>query len=57
MTLPAHLIGMVFFVFFVSASVAEAHRFRNTSPVFVTFSVLTVLLLVLGIYVYANYVR
>ncbi|MCL5775893.1 YIP1 family protein [Limibaculum sp. FT325] len=56
-TLPAHLIGMVFFVFFVSASVAEAHRFRNTSPVFIAFSLLTVALLVLGIYVYANYGR
>ncbi|MDT8343717.1 MAG: Yip1 family protein [Thermohalobaculum sp.] len=56
-TLPAHLIGMVFFVFFVSASVAEAHRFRNTSPVFIAFSCLTVLLLVLGIYVYANFGR
>lgn len=57
MTLPAHLMGMVFFVFFVSASVAEAHRFRNTSPVFMAFSVFTVALLVLGIYVYANFGR
>jgi hypothetical protein len=56
-TLPAHLIGMVFFVFFVSASVAEAHKFKNTSPVFMAFSVLTVVLLILGIYVYANFGR
>lgn len=57
LTLPAHMLGLVFFVFFVSASVAEAHRFRNTSPVFMVFSTLTVLLFVLGIYVYVNFLR
>lgn len=55
LTLPAHLIGMVFFVYFVSASVAEAHRFKNTSPVFIAFSVLTVALLIAGIYLYAQF--
>ncbi|MGF1446862.1 MAG: YIP1 family protein [Pikeienuella sp.] len=43
---PPILIGIVAFVFFLSAGVAEAHRFRKTSPVFITFSVLTLVLLV-----------
>ena len=51
------LIGPVFFVFYLAAGVAEAQRFRNTSPVFMTFSVLTVILLLAGMYVYANFMR
>ncbi len=43
---PPQLIGLVAFVFFLAAGVAEAHRFPRTSPVFIAFSVLTVVLLV-----------
>lgn len=39
---PPLLIGVVAFVFFLAAGVAEAQDFRRTAPVFVTFSVLTV---------------
>lgn len=52
--MPAQLLGVVAFVFFVSASVAESHRFRNTSPVFIAFSILTVVLLVAGLYVWGT---
>ena len=54
-TLPALSIGIVVFVFFLSAAVAEAQRFRNTAPVFMAFSVLTVLLAIGGIFVHARY--
>ncbi|MEO0761180.1 MAG: hypothetical protein AAFZ09_05140, partial [Pseudomonadota bacterium] len=40
--LPAHLIGIVAFVYFVSAAVAEAQQFRRTSPVFIAFSALSI---------------
>ncbi|GMG83586.1 hypothetical protein LNKW23_27990 [Paralimibaculum aggregatum] len=46
--LPPVLIGVVAFVFFLSAGVAEAHRFARTSPVFIIFSVFTILVLVAG---------
>ncbi len=49
MAWPTVLIGIVAFVFFLSAGVAEAHRFERTSPVFITFSVLTVVLLIVAI--------
>ncbi|MEM8759134.1 MAG: YIP1 family protein [Pseudomonadota bacterium] len=48
--LPAQLIGVIAFVFFVSASVAESHGFKNTSPIFIAFSLLTVAILVAGLY-------
>lgn len=38
------VLGPVAFVWFISASVAEAHGARRTSPVFIAFSVLAVLL-------------
>ena len=37
------VLGPVAFVWFISASVAEAHGARRTSPVFIAFSVLAVL--------------
>ena len=46
---PAHLLGVVAFVFFVSAAVAEAQRFGRTSPVFIAMSVLTVVIVIGGI--------
>jgi hypothetical protein len=49
--MPVQLMGVVAFVFFVSAAVAEAHGFRNTSPVFVAFSLVTVAILLGGLYV------
>lgn len=52
--LPPQWIGIVAFVFFLSAGVAEAQRFRHTSPVFIVFSVLTVFLSLAGIYIYVN---
>lgn len=48
--MPAQLVGVVAFVFFVSAATAEAHRFRATSPVFIVFCLLTVAILVAGMY-------
>jgi hypothetical protein len=54
-SLPPQWIGIVAFVFFLSAAVAEAQRFRNTSPVFMTFSLLTVALSIGGIFVYVRY--
>ncbi|MGF1553451.1 MAG: YIP1 family protein [Paracoccaceae bacterium] len=48
--MPAQLIGVVAFVFFVAAAVSEAHRFRATSPVFIAFSVLTVAILLVALY-------
>lgn len=42
-------IGIVAFVWFVSASVAEAQRFTRTSPVFIAFSLLAIFLSVAGI--------
>lgn len=53
--LPALSIGIVVFVFFLSAAVAEAQRFRKTTPVFMVFSVLTVLLAIGAIFVHARY--
>ena len=35
-------VGFAVFVFFLSAGVAEAQRFKNTSPVFIAFSVLAI---------------
>lgn len=55
LSLPPQWIGIVAFVFFLSAAVAEAQRFRNTSPVFMTFSILTVLLSIGGIFVYVRF--
>ena len=46
---PPLLIGPVAFVFFLSAGVAEAHRFSRTSPVFIVFSVLTVVALLAAV--------
>ncbi|MGF1502070.1 MAG: YIP1 family protein [Paracoccaceae bacterium] len=43
---PPLLIGIIAFVYFISAAVAEAQRFTRTSPVFIIFSVLTVILLI-----------
>jgi len=40
---PPLFIGLIAFTFFVSAGVAEAQRFKKISPVFITFSVLTIL--------------
>ncbi|MEO1774353.1 MAG: Yip1 family protein [Pseudomonadota bacterium] len=54
--MPAQLIGVVAFVFLVSAAVAEAHRFSRTSPVFISFSVFTVAVLLAALYVW-GYVR
>lgn len=48
--MPAQLIGVIAFVFFVSASVAESHRFRRTSSVFIAFSIVTVAVLLGGLY-------
>ncbi len=48
---PPLLIGPVAFVFFLSAGVAEAHRTSRTSPVFIAFSVLTVVVLVASLIV------
>ena len=47
-------LGIVAFVWFVSAGVAEAHRFTRTSLVFIAFSVLAVVLAVAGIALYAQ---
>ncbi|MEM1345119.1 MAG: YIP1 family protein [Pseudomonadota bacterium] len=52
---PPLLIGVVAFVYFLSAGVAEAHRFERTSNVFITFSVMTVVLLVTGLWLFARY--
>ncbi|MEM9783718.1 MAG: YIP1 family protein [Pseudomonadota bacterium] len=49
--MPAQLIGVVAFVYFVSAAVAEAQQFKRTSPLFITFSVLSVALLIGGLLV------
>ena len=50
---PPLLIGVVAFVFFLSAGIAEAHRFARTSPVFIFFSVLTIVIVLGGMYLYA----
>lgn len=42
---PPLLIGIVAFVFFLSAGTAEAHRVERTSRVFIIFSVLTMVAL------------
>ncbi len=46
---PPLLVGPVAFVFFLSAGVAEAHGAAKTSPVFIAFSVLTVILLLASV--------
>lgn len=53
--LPPLWIGIVVFVFFLSAGVAEAQRFRRTSPVFMTFSLLAVVLSIAGIFMHVRY--
>ena len=53
--LPPLWIGIVAFVYFLSAGVAEAQRFTKTAPVFMAFSFLTVILSIGGIFVYARY--
>jgi len=40
--MPPLFIGVVAFVYFLSAGVAEAHRFRRTSPLFIVFSLLAI---------------
>lgn len=47
-------IGIVAFVWFVSAAVAEAQRFTRTSPVFIAFAILTLVLAVGAIALYAR---
>jgi len=39
---PPLFVGLIAFAFFISAGVAEAHKFKRISPVFIIFSVLTV---------------
>lgn len=51
---PPFLVGVVAFVYFTSAGVAEAHGFRATSAVFVVFSVLTIAALLAGMYLMAT---
>jgi hypothetical protein len=53
--LPPLCIGIVAFVFFLSAGVAEAQRFPRNTPVFVTFSLLTIVLGIGAIFVHARY--
>ena len=53
--LPPLWIGVIAFVFFVSAGVAEAHRFARTSFVFISFSVFAVALSIGGLFVYARF--
>lgn len=43
---PPLVIGIVAFVYFLAAGVAEAHRFRETKPIFGLFSLLAVLIIV-----------
>jgi len=51
---PPLLIGVVAFVYFLAAGVAEAHRFRRTTPIFWLFSVLTVVIILGLIYLAAT---
>ncbi|MEO0820361.1 MAG: YIP1 family protein [Pseudomonadota bacterium] len=55
--MPAQLIGMVAFVFFVSATVAESHGFRNTSPIFIIFSLVTIAFVVATLYLQQQVVQ
>ena len=48
---PPLLIGVVAFVYFLAAGVAEAHRFRRTTPIFWLFSLMTIAIVVGVIYV------
>lgn len=43
------VLGPVAFVWFISASVAEAHGAKHTSPVFIAFSVLAILIAIAAI--------
>ena len=52
---PPLYVGVVAFVFFVSAGVAEAHRFRRTSPVFIAFSIVAIALLFGGMVAYTRF--
>lgn len=52
---PPLYIGIVAFIFFLSAGVAEAHRFARISPVFIVFSVVAVLSLVAFFALYARF--
>lgn len=51
---PPLLIGVVAFVYFLAAGVAEAQGFRKTGPIYIVFSVLTVLALIGGLWLYAR---
>ncbi|MFQ5622744.1 MAG: YIP1 family protein [Paracoccaceae bacterium] len=52
--LPPYWIGIVPFVWFVSAGVAEAHGFRRVSLIFMCLSVLAVFAVFTGMYLRAN---
>ncbi|MEM6973872.1 MAG: YIP1 family protein [Pseudomonadota bacterium] len=48
--MPAQLIGVVAFVYFVSAAVAEAQQYTRTSPLFIAFSALSLTILLAAIF-------
>jgi Yip1-like protein len=48
--MPPYWIGLIPFVWFISAGVAEAHKFRATAPIFMVMSSLALAALIGGLY-------
>lgn len=47
--LPVYWLGLIPFVWFISAGVAEAHRYKMTAPTFMVMSVLALILTVVAL--------
>jgi len=53
-SLPPYYLGLLPFVWFISAGVAKVHGFRKTSPIFLAISVVSLVGLVGAMYFYAR---
>jgi len=51
---PPYYLGLVPFVWFISAGIAKAHGFNKTSPIFLVLSVVSLVALVGGMYFHAR---
>jgi len=53
-SLPPYWLGLIPFIWFISAGISEAHKFKNSSPVFMVMTLLSLVGLLGVFYVRAN---
>jgi hypothetical protein len=51
---PPYYLGMIPFVWYISAGIAKAHGFKKTSPIFLALSVVSLVALLGGMYFHAR---